>query len=372
MAASARGRRVLVVLDDPQARPRGHEQATQRRIAEALAQVMGWDVAGNDDGEQADTRRRYFVPRQTLLAAQAERLGIRGPQDLFGGVVPQHFVAGKTITHALAPGARAMPAGWSPAFARAVAGAVLPGYSAFARHDARIAGRELLREGAVRVKRAGSSGGTGQWTVTSAQELDDRLAAIDDAEWQRDGVVLERLLEPVSTLSVGQVRVGALRASYLGTQQLTRNHAGHAVYGGSRLSVVRGGFDALLARLDPPAELRTAVEQARRYHRAALRAFPGMYASRCNYDIAQGPDSAGQWRSGVLEQSWRIGGASGAEIEALRALREDPSRELAVASTTEVYELQTPPPGATVYFSGVDDRVGALTKYARLEPDAHA
>ena len=49
------------------------------------------------------------------------------------------------------------------------------------------------------------------------------------------------------------------------------------------------------------------------------------FASRRNYDIARGIDAQGQWRCRVLEQSWRIGGASGPEVAALQAFRADPA-----------------------------------------------
>jgi hypothetical protein len=144
------------------------------------------------------------------------------------------------------------------------------------------------------------------------------------------------------------------------------------VYGGSTLTVVRGDFDELL-RLDLPPEVRTSVTQARVYHAAALASFAGMFASRCNYDIAQGYDDREQWRSGVLEQSWRMGGASGAEIAALDAFKSDPDLRVVRASTTEIYgEPAALPADATVYFSGTDRRVGRLTKFARLEAYAHS
>ena len=70
----------------------------------------------------------------------------------------------------------------------------------------------------------------------------------------------------------------------------------------------------------------------------------------------------------MLEQSWRIGGASGAEVAALEAFRDDPALSVVRASTTEIYGESPPlPPGATVYFQDIDDRVGPLVKYARLE-----
>src|SRR5262249_57418451 len=86
---------------------------------------------------------------------------------------------------------------------------------------------------------------------------------------------------------------------------------------------VRGGWKALDG-LALPDGLRLAVAQARRYDEATS-AYPGFAASRRNYDIAEGIDAAGRPRSGVLEASWRVGGATGAEIIALTAFKQDPS-----------------------------------------------
>jgi len=128
--------------------------------------------------------------------------------------------------------------------------------------------------------------------------------------------------------------------------------------------VARGGFEAL-DRLPLAEPVRMAVEQARAYD-AATRVFAGMFASRRNYDVVQGLDARGQRRSGVLEQSWRIGGATGAEIAALEALQADPGLEVVRASTYEIYGASQPPPPphAIVYFRGEDEEVGWLTKYA--------
>ena len=129
--------------------------------------------------------------------------------------------------------------------------------------------------------------------------------------------------------------------------------------------VVRGNFDALV-QLPLPENLRIAAEQARTYD-AATSVFSGMFASRRNYDVAQGTNARGQWLSGVLEQSWRMGGATGAEIAALEAFRADPALQVVRASTFEIYGGNQAPPPATVYFRGVDERVGLLTKYTAVE-----
>ncbi len=78
-----------------------------------------------------------------------------------------------------------------------------------------------------------------------AAGLDAALAALDPAELAHHGLVLEEDLTEVTTYSVGQVSVAGLVASYWGTQRLTPDNRGAAVYGGSDLVVARGGFEAL-------------------------------------------------------------------------------------------------------------------------------
>ena len=164
--------------------------------------------------------------------------------------------------------------------------------------------------------------------------------------------MLEENLVEVTTHSVGQVRVAELVASYHGTQRLTPDNHGEQVYGGSDLLRRARRFEALL-RLDLTPEARLAVAQAQTYDAGATAEFPGFFASRRNYDVAQGSDAQGRRRSGVLEQSWRLGGASGAEIAALEAFRADPELRSVRASTVELYgEGHTPPPRADGLFSG--------------------
>jgi len=219
----------------------------------------------------------------------------------------------------------------------------------------------------VRVKDAGGVGGAGQTVVNDMAGLERLLAGLDPAALRHDGLVLERNLKRVRTHSVGQLRMGEWQASYVGHQRLTHNHDDREVYAGSTLRLVRGGFDRLLHQALAD-DARAAVKQALVYHHAALQSFTGLFASRCNYDVAQGVDDAGIWRSGVLEQSWRIGGASGAELAGLQALRDDPAREWVDASTHEVYASYVQvPPHAQVHFDGIDPRVGRVVKYAMVE-----
>jgi hypothetical protein len=328
---------------------------------------MGFAYAGEYDRSTQYPGRVYFVPNNTLVGLeQAARLGIAGEHDLFGGVVPHPFVATKVITHPLIEPTALAPEDWSDRFPLQVRSSVLDGYSVFTAEQAYAAGELLLEDGPVRLKPVHATAGRGQRVIQSLTELAKALAGIDAAELTGAGLVLEENLTAVATYSVGQVRVADLTATYYGSQRLTTDNAGDEVYGGSDLVVVRGDFDAL-GQLSLPENIRTAVEQARTYD-AATSVFPGLFASRRNYDVAQGTNARGQWRSGVLEQSWRVGGATGAEIAALEAFRADPALQVVRASTFEVYgESQDPPPHATVYFRGVDEHVGWLTKYAMVK-----
>ena len=193
------------------------------------------------------------------------------------------------------------------------------------------------------------------------------------AEIARHGVVLERNLAELRTHSVGVLQVGGLRTSYFGTQRTTLNRHGHEVYGGSSLTVARGGLD-VLERLTTDARRpsrdraggclpRGCPRVVRRHVRVALQLRHRRRPRR----------QAGQAHSGVLEQSWRLGGASGAEVAALEAFRSDPSRTTVRTSTTELHRADAAlPDGATLYYSGVDPHLGPIVKYAEVHADDRA
>jgi len=350
----------------------GHMAATRNELARHLAALMGFAYGGDYDALRHGGKPTYLVPSETMTTEMAARAGVSRESDLFGGVVPYPFVATKTITHPLVDVRSRAPMGWCPEFPRRVADVVLKGYSAFSTEDALAAGRKLLEHGKVRLKPGGGIAGLGQSVVDSVKDLALALDAIEPDAMAQTGVVVEQDLSDVTTYSIGQVHVADLIGTYYGTQSMTMNNHGAEVYGGSEITVVRGDVDALTAwRL--PEDVELAITQARAYDAAANECFTGFYASRRNYDVAQGRDGAGQRRSGVLEQSWRQGGASGAEIGALEAFRADPSLKIVRAMTREVYgETPALPAGAVVYFSGVDASVGALTKYALTELYADA
>ena len=128
---------------------------------------------------------------------------------------------------------------------------------------------------------------------------------------------------------------------------------------------MRGGWEALDG-LPMSSERRMAVRQARSYDHAA-REYPGFLASRRNYDIAQGIDNEGQWRSGVLEASWRSGGASTAELTALAAFVQSPGLQVVEASAVKEFgKGRNVPRGAIVHFRGDDPEDGAIVRYTMM------
>lgn len=174
--------------------------------------------------------------------------------------------------------------------------------------------------------------------------------------------MLERQLDRSTTFSVGEVDCAGMTIAYYGTQSVTDDAAGRETYGGSQLFVIRGTLDALLERTLPPPQ-REAVLKARHYDRCIVQAYPGFYASRRNYDVIDGIAQDGTRLCGVLEQSWRVGGATPAELAAVDAFQRDPALHAVIAATVERYGVPALPADAEVYYMGEDPRVGRLTKY---------
>lgn len=353
-----------------------HERAAHDYFATELAKLKRIDFRGAysaDDPQQPGDS--YFLPNATIVRSQLPgatgQRCTRGPRladahDLYGGVVPEAFIATKAISHGLLRPDCAQPGGWNESLAQSISCMTLRGFTAFTMADALRAGRELLASGPVRVKAVGATGGKGQWVAHDAHQLKRSLAEIEDQGVSAEGIVLEENLEQCVTMSIGQVSVAGHLISYHGTQYMTPDNLGGFSYGGSDLFVVRGGFEQLLALPLEPAQ-RLAIDQARSYHAAVQMAYPGFFASRINYDVAQGQGSRG-WCSGVLEQSWRIGGATSAEVVALSAFDRAPQLQCIRASSGERYGNKAAIPAhAQIYYRGEDPGVGPITRYTCIE-----
>jgi len=356
-----------VLLLDTREHTPDHERAVHRKLAEHLAALLLTEVVEQRTGEHDN---HYYLPTTTLIDPQHYReQGITSIDDFFGGLVAHPYMATKAISHPLPAGAT-FPQGWTDEFARRASDALLKGYTVFSVDDALAAAPLLLRDGPLRLKPVRATAGRGQTVIGTVTDLEAELHRMEPDELALWGLVLEENLTEVETYSVGQALVAGITCSYYGVQQLTRDHQGESVYGGSDLVLVRGGYDELL-QLDLEDPLRLAITQARTYEQAALDVFPGFLASRRNYDVARGFNAAGQMRSGVLEQSWRIGGASSAELLALRAFADDPALRRVRASTHEVFGDVALPADATLFYKGDDREVGRICKYARIRDYDH-
>ena len=344
----------------------GHEAATHRVVAARLAALLDLPYAGAcEDGRPCASS--YLVPRAALSGRRiAARLTIGSEHDLFGGWVLRDWMATEAIMHPLVSGEATAPAGWSRRLAKDAEPLTLRGFTAFSAQDALTAGRLLLRTGPVRLKPANADGGRGQIVAGSEAEIAETVASLCVDGRLADIVTLEENLAEVVTYSVGQVRLPGRTVSYCGTQSTTVNNEGGAAYGGSVLLCVCGGFDRLLAR-PLPHDIGEAVARAAAFDALADRHLPGLVASRRNYDVACGVGADGGRRIGVLEQSWRMGGATGAEIAALEVFAREPRVAAVHARTVEAYGAPPAPDGATLYYRGHDPVVGPLTKYALVE-----
>lgn len=346
-----------------------HDKAVHFELGKRIARLLKAQFEGEYDKTKTYAGRLYFLPSDTLIGmTEARRLGIETETDLFGGVAPYAFIPTKAITHPLRAEQAYAPQGWSRDFGLRVKDAVLRGYTSFTLEDAREAGIELLQHGVLRLKPVHATAGRGQVLVSNIGELDQALQQLNTERLSDCGVVLEEHLDKVKTYSVGQVRVANMVASYVGTQRLTKDNHGELVYGGSDLIVTRGGFDAL-HKMDLPDDFRGAIAKAQTYDQAATDCFTDLFASRRNYDIAGGVDTQGKWRVGVLEQSWRSGGASSAEIAALEVFQAHEDVQQIRASTIEIFGQEVDPPAsATEVFRGEDKDLGLIRKYVTVEP----
>lgn len=356
-----------VVLTHGAGNEDGHETATHRTVAARLAALLDLPFAGGCEEERPFVSS-YLVPRSPLSGRRiASKLAIRSEDDLFGSWVPHAWMATKAIMHPLASADASTPAGWLRLLARKAEPLTLRGMTAFSAPDALAAGQTLLRAGPVRLKPANADGGRGQIVARTQAEIESAIASLCADGRLADILTLEENLEEVVTYSVGQVRLRDRTISYCGTQSTTANNEGADAYGGSVLLVVPGGFDRLLVRT-LPTEMREAISRAVAFDALADRYVPGLIASRRNYDVACGVAPDGSRRVGVLEQSWRMGGATGAEIAALEVFGREPLVSAVHAATVEVYgDAPALPDDATVYYQGRDPVVGPLTKYACVE-----
>lgn len=348
----------LSLIFDGSAECEAHDVAALRFAASRLASFLqlAYDEAEASPGANIDS---YCIPMSTLSLLQARTLGLTNESQFWGGMAPHAFVATKLISHPLWSSDAVRPEGWLPV--DGVEALVLPGYSVFSREDAWASGRHLLQSGEVRIKLPFARGGNGQAVVRTTDALGCWLATLSEVSITT-GLVLERNLVESVTCSVGSSSLPGHDIAYQGSQRTIKDPDGNTVYGGSSLRVRRGTLQML-----SEAVSETTVSIAMAYDRL-LRGRYAVLASRRNYDVIIGVDSNGNKHTGVLEQSWRFGGASMAELLAFEWLQQNPQCTEVDAETVESYEGLPAPSTAVVYADGGS---GSPQKYARVLPGGH-
>ena len=329
-----------------------------------VAQLLDAQFVGTFDPHVTYSEPVYYVLARTLVMGlqEAKSRGITTSDDFLGGIVPESYIGTKAITHQVLAHTTYKPASWSNGFPDAVKEVVLPGFTVFHNDDAKQAALHLFKQGAIRFKPAIGRSGRGPAVIHNIEELEYRLSQLGPDELQTHGVVLEQQLDDISTLSVGTLSLEGEHISCYGKQRTTINNQGNIDYGGSDLCCIRGTFDQLL-QLEIPEHIRLAIKQAIIYDNARHH-YPDLLASRRNYDIGQGHDHKGNFYSGVLEHSWRIGGATGAELCAFEYFRKDATITCVEASTHCVFGEHTDlPPQARIQFNGRDSDFGPMKVY---------
>lgn len=309
-------------LREPIAPPSGYipEYAPTRNLA--VARIIAEITSGALNETGIARPGAFVIPDRPLLRSEAEPLGIQEEGDLFGGVVDVKLHHDKAILHPLVGSDSEKPAYYSRKFSDEARPFVLPGYTVFSSADALKAYTLLRREGLqVRLKDPSAEGGNGQRTVDSLEGMQRILTGISPKEIKEDGLVLEHNILTPDTLSIGQIYMDGSYFSYFGHQH-TVLLDGEPTYGGTTLTMHYGTLGELSAQLKD-GNVRTAVDQARGVHGAYSHYDP--IVSRLNFDVVQGWDVNGVFYSGVVDQSFRIGGASPAEVVAIRELQHDPS-----------------------------------------------
>lgn len=347
-----------------------------------------------DDLENLDPNRKHTIlPHETVVGQkEREKFKIESNTDVIGGWVSHGFLATKAIMHPAIDAQAQVPEGWNESntqeFASAVKDHTLPGYSAFNWNDI-VYGWVLLKNQYpnedIRIKKNAEAGGLGQKVIHSYEELVAFAASINEEELSNSGVVLEVNLvdaDPrIITGSVGSLEINGIKLSYLGSQRIDPNPGeGKESYLGSDLIVTRGTMADLVNLPDDfisedheyNDKLRKMATSAHHFDAATTDILNGnVIASRRNYDVLWGKgekDQSGEAKEyyGVVDQSWRVGGATGAELIAACIFQSEQNAVAVKASTYHVFEDEPIPEGAVVFVENYDGDDGPKNIYTVL------
>lgn len=319
--------RSVVLLDNPvlQYRPNSSVPVNIKAVRERITAYLSRAKFKAND-------QPYYVPYSAVNSKLAAEYSIIGLGSLYGGVVSYDEHADKAILHELPDSASFRPDWYSESFAYQVQSAVLPGYTAFDTSGTEDSYDLMVSKGiAVRLKDPSNTGGLGQQSIASQDDLRKALDTYKD-KMRHTGVVLEADLYRPVTITVAYVNIAGEVYTWYG-RPYDVEHGRMVRFGGNELTVVRGGFSVLRKYADNSDTL-LAIEQAATVFKAYDTL--GSKISRATLDVVQGFSSNGVFMSGVTDPSLRPSASSAAEIRAIEAL--DANLDTTMAKTKLVYD----------------------------------
>lgn len=262
------------------------------------------------------------------------------------------------------------PPAWNRPFAATTEDTGLPGFTVFSEQDAHHALERLLDEGHVaRGKRAAAAGGNDQFLLETPNDLKRVWDRVSTDELQKLGLVVEANMRPgFNVIAAGQTLLNGIQVSFAGSVRELPAQADQRYFGGTDVVLTRGGFDSLTPYFRNDNETLNAIQKIAGFHNNA-RQHLGLIASRSAYTVLSGTAHNDKNYSGVLEQSWRIGGSSGPEILAIQAFQDDPSLQAVNGVSRNLLGADaTAPPNARVHYRGDDSFYGPVTVYSCIRP----
>lgn len=282
-----------------------------------LADILGGEVLPINATADENCLIFPYHPMTDVDYEACERMSRAAP--VYGAVVPHGNMADKGMLHELVSEGSCRPEWYSAEFARGCLGAVLPGYTVFTRQDAVRATEQLADVGhsSVVLKDPSATRGEGQCMVT-AQSIHSILRTMNETTVRSKGLVVEAGIpqDRLIAYSVGTVAVGEHMASWVGElwSDIDRINGGF-LFGGNRMTVVKGDLDTL-ARQVAPAALKMAIAKSNTVH--SLYPSTGAQVYRATYDVLQ--DAEDDSLGGVVDPSLRPSASTPGEIVALAAM----------------------------------------------------
>ena len=218
---------------------------------------------------------------------------------------------------------------------------MLPGFTVFNTDDAQEAFIQMVRKGhnSVRVKKTMESGGLGQKTIDSIEELLEFIARkISAEELNTHGLVLEAAISNPRTVSVGYAVLGDAIVSFVANQKNGAGEEGTDRYLGAKVKVIRGPMQNFNYEELDDSETKS-VAASIGFFREYSYFNPTL--SRISFDAINGGASNGQELCGISDITARLGGTCPALILSALELKNNPAVKMVESEVTLDYSPQS-------------------------------